>query len=267
MRNIIDWASPNDMRFAPRLSRRVSRVIAPLVREKTLEAERAQLVTTFDGRSQLHKRDWLIATALGHFNKLDYTVTRPGEDQGDNPQIVEQMPHELRSGLAAIRQTRQNLRFVFFHVIPSVTANLCNAYRFSLIFHPFYNLRLFRPPRVVPKDIYEDIIVCSMQTGSLRRLRSNLSMLHVGDTEGTLRYDVVHPLPRREQDVRAARHLTFHILDTSAKLVMLPDYLKERFSRRVADLPTQSSYTHHQQAAKPLRIRPMTISIRVRRPS
>ena len=72
---------------------------------------------------------------------------------------------------------------MFFNVIPRGTTRVFGAYRDSLIFRPFYDLE---PPRVVPKDIYEDIIVCSLQARSLHRLRSELTMLRVAETEGTL---------------------------------------------------------------------------------
>ena len=256
MRNIIEWSSPHDKRFAPRLKRRVSKVIAPLVREKKRDAERAQLATTFDHLSQQHKRDWLIGTARDHFEELGYAVTDLRDTGGDKPHV----DYELRSGLAAIKQRGQTFRFVFFNVVPRVTARVFDAYRHSLMFRPFYDLRLLEPPRVVPKDIYEDIIVCSLQARSLHRLRSELTMLRVGETEGTLRYDVEHRFRRPGQDdVIATRHMTFHVLETSAKLAMLPDFLKERFSRVANLLPRQSSYIHKQP--EPLVIRPMRIVV------
>jgi len=201
--------------------------------------------------------DRKISTARDHFEELGYAVTDLRQVQGDKPQIE----HELRSGLAAIKQRGQKFRFVFFHVVPSVTARVLGAYRFSLMLRPFYDLRLLEPPRVVPTDIYEDIIVCSMQTRSLHRLRSNLPMLRVGEAEGTLREDVEHRFRRGEQDVITTRHMTFHVLETSARLAMLPEFLKERFSR-VAHLPTQSSYIHKQR--EPIVIRPMRIVVRAR---
>jgi hypothetical protein len=170
-----------------------------------------------------------MRTARDHFTKLGYRTTEAGQSQAETPLVVAQFSHELRSALVAVKQKGQGFRFVVFHFILSATANICNAYRYSLIFHPLYNLRLLQPPRMMPKDIYEDIIVCSMQTGSLRRLRSNLSWLGVGEIEGTLRYDFEHEFPRREQSVNAMRHMTFHLLDTSAKLATLPTFLDERF--------------------------------------
>ena len=230
MRNIIGWSSPDDKTFPARLTSRTAKVTAPLIREKASDVERAALVTKFDRLSLQHKRNWLVATARGHFTTLGYTVAEPGQTQSDTPLVVDQMNHELRSSTVAIKQKGLDFRFVLFHVVPSVTANICNAYRYGLIFHPFYNLRLFRPPRKMPTEIHEQMIVCSMQTGSLRRLRSNLSMLHVGENEGTLVYDFEDELPRPGQMVKIMRHLTFHVLDTSAKLATLPAFLKDRFS-------------------------------------
>lgn len=182
---------------------------APLVRRKERDTERAQLVTAFDHLSQNRKRDWLIASARAHFEKLGYAVTDFRHVHGDKPH----MSHELLSGLAAIQQRGQK----------SVTARVLGAYRYEVIFNPLYTLqRLLQPPRKMPKDIPEDIIVCSMQTGSLRRLHSDLAMLHVGETDGTLQCDREFP----GEGAKTMRHLTFHILDTSAKLATLPAFLK-----------------------------------------
>ena len=232
MRNIVGWSSPDDKKFPARLRSRVAKVVAPLIRTKELETEHTQLVTKFDRLSLQHKRDWLIATARGHFAKIGYTIAEPGQSPDEKHQIVERYSEELRtSALVAMKRKGHDFQFVLFHVIPGVTARTCDAYRLSLIFHPLYSLRLLQPPRVMPKDFHEDIVVCSMQTGSLRRLRSRLSSLHVGETEGTLRYDFEYQFPRPGQFVNAMRHLTFHVLDTSARLATLSAFLDQRFPR------------------------------------
>jgi hypothetical protein len=227
MRNIIGWSRPDDRTFPTRLASRAVKVTAPLVRRNERDAERTQLVTAFDRLSQERKRDRLIATARAHFEKLGYAVTDLRQVHGDRPHVS----HELRSGLTAIEQRGQKFRFVFFHVVPSLTARVLGAYRYEVIFDPLYTfLRLLQPPRKMPKDIDEDVIVCSMQTGSLRRLRSDFAMLHVGETDGTLQCD--REFPSHGEGPKAMRHLTFHILDTSTKLATFPAFLTERFTRR-----------------------------------
>ena len=232
MRNIIGWSSPADEKFPARLASRIAKVIAPLIRKKELDTEHTQLVTKFDRLSLRHKRDWLIATARAHFTKVGYRIAEPGQDDKEH-QIVERFSEELRnSAVVGIKRKGPDLQFVLFHVIPAVTKRVCDAYRFSLIFHPLYSLRVLQPPSVMPKDIYEDIVVCSMQTGSLRRLRSGIPSLHVGDTEGTLRYDFEYEFARPGQVVNTMRHVTFHVLDTSARLATLSLFLDERFRRQ-----------------------------------
>jgi len=152
---------------------------------------------------------------------------------------------ELRnSALVGIKQKGRDFQFVLFHVISGVTKKVYNAYRFSLIFHPLYKLRLLQPPSVMPKDIYEDIVVCSMQTGSLRRLRSGLPSLHVGEIEGTLRHDFEYEFARPGQVVNAVRHVTFHVLDTSARLATLSAFLDNRFRRQLSLTRGKSPRVH-----------------------
>ena len=246
MRNIIGWSSPADEKFPARLTSRIAKVIAPLIRKKELDTEHTQLVTKFDRLSLQHKRDWLIATARAHFTTLGYTIAEPGQSQDEKHQIVvERFSEELRnSALVAIKQRGRDFQFVLFHVIPGVTKKVCNAYRFSLIFHPLYKLRLLQPPSVTPKDIYEDIVVCSMQTGSLRRLRSGLPSLHVGETEGTLRHDFEYEFARPGQVVNAMRHVTFHVLDTTARLATLSAFLDDRFRRQLSLTRGKSPRVH-----------------------
>jgi nucleoside 2-deoxyribosyltransferase len=69
MRNIIAWSSPNDSAFLGRLTRRVTKVIAPLVRSRVASQAAKERCSAFERLSTVDKGRALFDTAWSHFKR------------------------------------------------------------------------------------------------------------------------------------------------------------------------------------------------------
>jgi hypothetical protein len=88
------------------------------------------------------------------------------------------------------------------------------------------------PPKTIPPRLREDVIICSLGSNGLRRLRTNIPSLRAGEIDQTLIYDAELEIPRGGKDLTVPRNVTFHVFESNQRLVRLPEELKERFSRR-----------------------------------
>jgi nucleoside 2-deoxyribosyltransferase len=232
MRNIIAWSSAKDDAFLKRLTARVLKVIAPVVRQKNETLHHDKQIAAFDRLSLRDKHTGLFQTASDHFRKLGYIVVDLSHSEQERPILIH-VSSQLRYGtFVAIRHTRSRFHCVFFHVTASITAKLCKAYKFSLIRLPLYSPMVdFLPPKTVPKYLREDIIICSFGSGGLKRIRNEILYLRLGDTDQTLSFETDIGIFRHGKDINLQRRITVHVFESSGRLMRLQEILNERFTR------------------------------------
>ena len=84
MRNIIAWSSPNENAFPGRLTRRVTKVIAPLVRSRVASDAAKERRSAFERLSTVEKGRALFDTAWSHFKRARYKELDLRSGQGEN---------------------------------------------------------------------------------------------------------------------------------------------------------------------------------------
>ena len=187
---------------------------------------------------------------------------------GGDFEILVSWPLEAGLGgtFAAIRQTRTRFHCVFFQSTPSINANLCEAYRSTFVWPHPYSARTFSPPKTIPQRLREDVIICSLGSNGLRRLRTNIPSLRVGSVDQTLFYDGDLEIPRRGKELAVPRDVTFHVFESNQRLVRLPEELKERFSRRDPPVhPSRLLSSSREPAPQPIVLKPLRIIVKVKR--
>ena len=112
MRNIIGWSSPRDSAFAERLSRRVTKVIAPLIKTKRESASTKERRAAFNRLSPVDKRQALFETALSHFKRARYKTLDLRHGQNENLSTPFVIHSSMRPGAFAAAK-RVGARFKF----------------------------------------------------------------------------------------------------------------------------------------------------------
>ena len=229
MRNIISWSGTGDRAFLKRLKARITKVVAPILAVKSAEAAQKRDTADFNRLSVQDKRKFLISAAQKHFRQLGYKIIRlQSEDQPENSPLS-RVPTPFRNGIAAIKQTSGEFRFVIVHTTPSITKDLQDVYR-MLIDYPIYSNRAFLDASTPPKHISEDYVICSLGSSGFSRLHKGISYLRAGDTDQTLISD--KPLIRHKGgplSLQIPRRTVFQVFESTARLIAFPKTLAERF--------------------------------------
>jgi nucleoside 2-deoxyribosyltransferase len=269
MRNIVGWSSPKDLTFPRRLKARIIKVVGPLVRRRNDRQRENALVGAFEKLSQKDKRQLLLRTGKEYFRKLGYRIIEPRRLVGDGGSNEIVVAWQLEAGLggtfAAIRHTRNRFHCVFFQSTPSIDAKLCDAYRATFIWHQPYSVSMFLAPKTIPSRLREDVIICSLGSNGLRRLRTNIPLLRAGEVDQTLIYDADLEIPRRGENLTVPRDVTFHVFESAQRLARLPEELKERFSRRdplVQHQPSRPLPSSRQRAPHAVVLKPLVVKVR-----
>lgn len=224
MRNIIAWQSDKHKAFLAQLVARVRKIISPLVLKKQEDEALKLAVLQFDGLSIRDKQAQLVALAERFFHNLGYKIER----RRDVPFPHGTLPH---GAFTATRVDRKGLHFILFHVPPSLTVSDCDLYQSCSRYCSFYDEHI-RPPKRLPKRIYEDFIICSLgSSGSINRLRKRIPHLQIGDAANTLMFENPRRIDRFKSDaITVPRTTTFHIFESTPRLLALGAVLSERFS-------------------------------------
>jgi hypothetical protein len=233
-RNIVNWSSPTDATFEKGLRSRITKVIAPILRQKQTQLEQKQRITDFDRLSLHDKRVTLVDAGFKYFQRLRYTITNAVRHHSDDDsKKTVKAPSELTApGFMAVRKIGTTLNFVAFQVEPNITVKLAYRYNVLLTFPAYDYMEAFQADKSLTQ-IKEDIITCSFGSEGLNRLSKSISGLHAGEFDRTLQCDITYD-PRRYKQPMAAvpRHVTFHIFESSARLVDLAKTLEQRFKAR-----------------------------------
>ena len=230
MRNIIAWSSGHDQTFLKRLKARVKTVIAPLLNKRNADTQAKSKVAAFDQLSFQDKQNSLIRVAKAHFRKLGYKITDLTYKEADAPKTLFPMaPRAFFGAAVAMKQSRGTFHFVLLHAPPSVTVKLCDVYRMWLIRHTLYSMKVFLPPQQAPKRLREDVVVCSLGSGGLNRLRKRITYLRTGEADHMLVHDMQFTIVRPGKQIEVPRRITFHVFESNARLLALDSELQRRF--------------------------------------
>jgi hypothetical protein len=228
MRNIIRWISGADAIFADRLTKRVTKVIAPILHQKQIEITQKQKIADFEGLSVQDKRRLLIGIAEKHFRKAGYKVTQLTSDDKSRKFPYSPAPAPFRGGIAAVKQRPNELHFVVAHTTLSITKGLSDLYMLLMNRLPLYGKDMFAEPGA-PKRVLEDTVICSFGSGGLTRLHKNISHLRAGDADHTLTTDRPLLIHRHGGNTEVPRQSVFHVVESKSRLLALGETLSERF--------------------------------------
>jgi nucleoside 2-deoxyribosyltransferase len=230
MRNIIEWSSSNETPFAKRLSNRVTKVIAPLIKKRLTSAYARERRATFDRLSPVDKRLALFDTAFSYFKRARYLTLDLRQGQNENLRTPFVIHSSMRPGaFAATKRVGTRLRFVFCQSMLAIPANLGHSY-YPWVAFPPYRTDRFDFAVNAPTEIDEDILIISLGSGGLKRLHKQLPSWKPGAFENTLTYDTISDFSRyKEKLPPISRHITVHVFESADRLAVLSDILAERF--------------------------------------
>ena len=211
MRNIIAWSSPNDSAFLGRLTRRVTKVIAPLVRSRVASQAAKERRSAFERLSTVDKGRALFDTAWSHFKRARYRELDLRSRQGENLSTRAFSIHSsMRHGaFVATKRVGRRFKFVFCQTVLAVPPNLRQTYYPWLAFPPYHGDGFnFFSDR--PDEIDEDVLVLSLGSGGMKRLQKQLPSARPGSFENTLTYDTetdFSTYKRKTPSITKAHHL------------------------------------------------------------
>ena len=234
MKNIIGWADPAADAFHKRLRSRVSKVIAPLLKQRNLDRAQQNRVAEFNAKSIDHKLQSLRDVWRRHFEHLKYTIIELkmlSRDQNldQDLKIFPDAGQTLWGAMVAMKRISGDIHhFVFLDAVPTENKNLCKAYHWNLADLHLYDTTV-RPPKRIPSAAREDYIICSLTPNALRKIREEVSYFRPGEAEKTLVCDSEIAFYASGEHRKISRAMTFHVFDSPAQLASLADTLRERF--------------------------------------
>lgn len=226
MKNIIAWASGEDSAFLTRLKKRIGKVIGPLIAQKLADESHKSEIASFNRLSLQEKRAQLIGTATRHFQKLRYRIIPFTSDENTRDFTFSPAGTPLWGGIVAVKQNPSEFRFATVHTTTSITKQLCDLYE-MLSRRPLYQQMFLDKPS---KAIREDVVICSFGGGSFNRLQKNLPYLSAGDAEYTLFSEGSFRSSSIREELRVPRKTTYHIFESTPRLLALGAVLSERFT-------------------------------------
>src|SRR6185437_8383490 len=234
MKNIIGWADPAADAFHKRLRSRVSKVIAPLLKQRNLDRAQQNRVAEFNAKSIDHKLQSLRDVWRRHFEHLKYTIIElkmlpRDQDLDQDLKIFPGAGQPFWDGMVAMKRISGDIHhFVFLDVVSTVNKNRCEVYRSRLTRMPLYSPTVGSPARI-PSSAREDYIICSLTPNALRKVGEEVSYFRPGEAEKTLVNDTDIEFVAPGEARNVSRRMTFHVFDSPAQLASLADTLRERF--------------------------------------
>jgi nucleoside 2-deoxyribosyltransferase len=226
MKNIIAWASPTDSAFLTRLTTRIGKVVAPLVSLKLADDSQKKNIASFDRLSIQDKRAQLISAATKHFQNLKFKVIPLTSDETTQSFPYTSTATTFWGGIAAIKRTPSEFRFVLVHTTTGITKQLCESYQ-MLSRRPFYKEMFFEKPST---HILDDTVICSFGTGGFNRLQKNIPYLSMGEADYTLTSANLFGNRTMREDVSVPRQTTYHVFESTPRLLALRAVLSDRFT-------------------------------------
>ena len=235
MRNIIAWSSPSDETFPGRLTRRVTKVIAPLVRSRVASEAAKERRLAFERLSTVEKGRALFDTAWSHFKRARYKELDLRSRQGENLSTRSLSIHSSmrHSAFVATKRVGRRFEFVFCQTVLAVPLRLGQTHYPWLAFPPYHGdgFNFFDD---TPDEIDEDVLVLSLGSGGIKRLQKQLPSARPGPFESTLTYDTETDFSIYKRKIPSIRrHITFHVFESADRLARLSEILAERFPYRV----------------------------------
>ena len=235
MRNIIAWSSPSDETFPGRLTRRVTKVIAPLVRSRVASEAAKERRLAFERLSTVEKGRALFDTAWSHFKRARYKELDLRSRQGENLSTRSFSIHSSmrHSAFVATKRVGRRFEFVFCQTVLAVPLRLGQTHYPWLAFPPYHGdgFNFFDD---TPDEIDEDVLVLSLGSGGIKRLQKQLPSARPGPFESTLTYDTETDFSIYKRKIPSIRrHITFHVFESADRLARLSEILAERFPYRV----------------------------------
>ena len=227
MKNIIAWKDPTDKLFQKRLTSRIKKVIAPIVRSRALVEEAKAKAAQFAILSRLEQYEYLRKLTRHHFAKLRYTVFEVRDNAMPVMKQFISLGDPFRGAIVCINHNRDSLRFVFVHVVGSITKTLCQHYRFSLLGMLPYDIEGLHKKHTPVTRSKEDIVVCSFGTGGTARMAKEIPRLRPRN-DGIMTYTETEH--RNHKSHSYERHTTVQVIESTARLADLDEELQRRFA-------------------------------------
>ena len=223
MKNIIAWKHAPDKRFQKSLKSRISRVIAPVLRQKAIEDQATRRVASFRSLSLNEQRERLKKAAACHFKELNYEVVEVVENNTGGLRLTT-LAAVFRGAIMCVKREGSTLRFVLIHVVSSITKGLCQQYYYNVLGLPAYDTDIFG---WTPTTAKEEFIICSFGTGGITRMLREVPRLK-RCADGSLSY--TETKSRALSNRSFHRQLSVYVIESMPKLALLSQELKARFS-------------------------------------
>lgn len=179
MKNIIPWSSPSDYKFAERLGKRITRVVAPLLRAKKAEQVERKEAEKFAALSLQERTQRILDICVSRLHDIGYRGTRAEyealcqwvgispqrgypHDEYHNLRKVVVRALQLKPGWIGTKSARGVIHAALIHVTPGFTKSKLITFREGLLRYPVYNINP-AAKTYSANQMSEYIFVCSFR--------------------------------------------------------------------------------------------------------
>jgi hypothetical protein len=229
MRNIVAWQDPRDHSFADRLSKRITHVVAPLLRKKEIEERAQEEARRFAALSTEEKTRQILGLCVSKLRRAKFfpiSKNMLSRQFGSQMQyflaIESKKSRAFRALLVTdhnwlgIRTLKSQIEFTFAFVVPVLTKGVISSLKEFILSRPIYQINL-PETRTVPTKLVEHIFICSVKRVSDFTVMNNLPNFYRDSKLDTLIWLGKHMIEtgsrgkRREKQI--PRVIYIHVLD------------------------------------------------------
>ncbi|MDO8137601.1 MAG: hypothetical protein Q6354_08175, partial [Candidatus Brocadiales bacterium] len=187
MKNIIPWSSASGSKFSEKLTKRINRVIAPLLRVKRTEQMEKLEAEKFAVLPLQERIEQILNICISRIKRIGYRGTRV-EAVALSPRFPLYTPLELRSwrregellrilslksGWLGTKFIKGEIHAVFVHVTSTLSKNQLGILYESLLRNPVYNVNPGLKSGTL-RRLVEHMYICSLQKVPHSRVMTSL---------------------------------------------------------------------------------------------
>ena len=201
MKNIIHWTSPSDHKFAEKLARRISRVIAPLLRIKKTEQIEKQEAEEFAKLSLREKIERVLDTCVSRLKRNGYSKIL-SEKILISPIWLGKKYEKGKFHLACV------------YLTPNLTKNDLNYFLLSYISQAKKIYEKDKKLKVRSlKQLIENYFICSLQKAPVSRFTRLLPIYRLDQKHNVFTWIGKKNLSSDKKTIEVPSHVHVHLLD------------------------------------------------------
>lgn len=206
MKNIIPWSSPSDSKFIERLAKRITRIIAPILRNKETEQIEMHEAKKFDALSLQEKTKQILSVCIEQLKRARFRETTC--DYGALSQSLSlffrRMDQErffrflsFNPKWLGMKLVNGGIHEVFVYVTSTLTRTKLIDLDKILFTYPIYDINPGLKTGKLQKLI-EHIFICSLQRTPISRVKTSLPNFSLDHRSNELIWTGSQTVPRKE---------------------------------------------------------------------